>query len=116
MSHCGAGLFKRLAHGPGLVLKEPPSDPASSPGRQAERKQKIKHISQAFKKNFAKIPKELKTVNATLRLTSQHLTHNAACCCESVPSRATTSSSPMMPTQINVPFQPWSVKLMIKTI
>lgn len=75
------------------------------------RKNRKKHILQAFKKNLTKIPAELKTVNATLHLASQHLTHNAARCCESVSSSATTSS-PMIPTQIKVPFSTlkWKVK------
>lgn len=112
MSHCGAGLFKRLANGPGLVLKQPPSDPASGPDRQAEKKQEKKkqHILQAFKKNFTKIPTELRTVNTTLHLASQHLTHNATRRCESVSSRATTSS-PVIPTQINVPFSTLKCKV-----
>lgn len=102
MSHCGAGLFKRFATGQVWSWSNPQAaQPAVQADKQRKNRQK-KHISQAFKKNFTKIPTELKTVNATLHLASQHLTHNAACCCQSMSSSATTTSSPMIPTQINV--------------
>lgn len=59
------------------------AQPAVQTDKQRKnRKKKKKHILQAFKKNFTKIPTELGTVNTTLHLASQHLTHNAVRSCE----------------------------------